>query len=269
MSRLIDQIPPPSQPPTMEVLLLGMPRTGTISIRLAFEILSYTPFHGRIMDSLPHLYPLWTEALEARYLHTSAIYTRPDYDKLFSGFNVSCNIPGTLVAEYLIKAYPEAKVILSTRDVDKWLGSMQNSVDRAVKWRSFDWVAGWDTKVINPWWKYHTFTHSLRPLIAPHGERQAYLDHYARIKALVPSDRLLEFNPADGWEPLCEFLGKPVPECPFPRVNNTQEFLEGRRRRWWRGVAGMVLKVVFPVVVGVLGVGMGVGWYSWGRRGFF
>ncbi|PWY94486.1 hypothetical protein BO94DRAFT_609828 [Aspergillus sclerotioniger CBS 115572] len=260
MSRLIDAVPPPSQPPKMEVLILGMPRTGTISIRLAFEILSYKPFHGRMMDTLTHLYPLWTEALSARYLHTVPVYTRPDYDKLFSGFNVSCNIPGTLVAEDLIRAYPEAKVILSTRDVDKWLGSMHKSVDKAVQWKSFDWVARWDTKVINPWWQYHKFTHSLRHLIAPNGERQAYLDHYARIKELVPEDRLLEFNPAEGWEPLCEFLGRPVPEMPFPCVNNTEQFLEGRKRRWWRSVGLMVVKTRWKSDEAVIDVHA-----SWGR----
>ena len=111
---------------------------------MAFEALGYRPFHGRMMDEMPHLYPLWTEALKARYHGIGKEFTREEYNKLFDGFNVSCNIPGTLLAEGLIKAYPEAKVILTTRDVDKWLESMKQSVDSAVRWKSFDWLAPWD-----------------------------------------------------------------------------------------------------------------------------
>lgn len=39
------------------------------------------------------------------------------------------------------------------------------------------------------------------------------------IRGLVPKERLLEWSVEDGWEPLCEFLGKPVPDEPFPHVN--------------------------------------------------
>ncbi|KAF4233517.1 hypothetical protein CNMCM8980_010234 [Aspergillus fumigatiaffinis] len=264
MSRLIDKVPAPKNPLKMEILLLGMPRTGTISIRMAFEILKYRPFHGRMMDEMPHLYPLWTEALEARYLHTGKDYTRADYDKLFDGFNVSCNIPGTLVAAELIMAYPEAKVVVSTRDVDRWQQSMRQSVDSAVSWKSFDWLAPWDPHVIGPWWKYHKFQHRLRPLIAPQGERQAYLDYYAWIQKAVPADNLLVFNPRDGWEPLCQFLGVPIPDEPFPHVNNTEQFLNGRRRRWWRTVGLLVAKVSAPVLAVVAAA-----WWSWGRKSTF
>lgn len=39
------------------------------------------------------------------------------------------------------------------------------------------------------------------------------------IRGLVPPDRLLEWDISDGWEPLCKFLGKPVPDVPFPHAN--------------------------------------------------
>ena len=39
------------------------------------------------------------------------------------------------------------------------------------------------------------------------------------IRGLVPPERLLEWSATDGWEPLCEFLGKDVPKTPFPHVN--------------------------------------------------
>ena len=110
-------------------------------MRLAFEVLGYNPFHGRMMDKNPHLLPLWIECLSARYYGNSEVYGKREYDKLFYPWNVSCNIPGSLVSEDLIKVYPDAKVVLSTRDVDRWMTSMKESVDVAIKWRSFDWLA--------------------------------------------------------------------------------------------------------------------------------
>lgn len=43
--------------------------------------------------------------------------------------------------------------------------------------------------------------------------------HNEHIKKLVPKERLLEFHPKDGWKPLCDFLGKEVPEGDFPNIN--------------------------------------------------
>ena len=53
--------------------------------------------------------------------------------------------------------------------------------------------------------------------------RKSYTDHNAYILAKVPKDRLLEFHPRDGWEPLCAFLGHDVPEgTEFPNVNDAK-----------------------------------------------
>lgn len=97
-----------------------------------------------MMEHSPELYPLWQEALRIKYYGDGEPYGRREYDKLFEGYNVSANFPGSLVAEDLIKAYPNAKVILPIRDVDKWLHSVKNTVDSTIKWRSFEWIAPWD-----------------------------------------------------------------------------------------------------------------------------
>lgn len=98
------------------------------------------------MDQYPHLFPLYLEALQVRFEKNAELYGRKEFDKLFMGkWNVSCNMPGSLFADDLIKAYPNAKIILTTRDVDKWQRSMKESVDAAVKWKSFDWLASWDS----------------------------------------------------------------------------------------------------------------------------
>ena len=47
------------------------------------------------------------------------------------------------------------------------------------------------------------------------------------MKASIAPERLLVWNPADGWEPLCEFLEVPVPDGPVPHVNDVAAFHEG------------------------------------------
>ncbi|KAF5232799.1 hypothetical protein FANTH_12810 [Fusarium anthophilum] len=135
--RLIDQQPePPKDGTNIEVLVLGMPRTGT---------LWYKPFHASMMEQYPHLLPLYMEAMQAKFEHTVKPYGREEFDKLFLGkWDVSCNMPGSLMADELIAAYPNAKIILTTRDVDKWQHSMKESVDVAAKWKTFDYLASWD-----------------------------------------------------------------------------------------------------------------------------
>ncbi|TIA07784.1 hypothetical protein D6C80_09590 [Aureobasidium pullulans] len=240
--RLIDKLPEPSKGVEMEVLLLGMPRTGTISLLSAFKVLGYKPFHGSMMEQYPHLLNIWLEALKAKFFGISSPYGRKEFDKMFDGWNVACNMPGSLLAEDLIKAYPNAKIVLSTRDVSKWQRSMRDSVDTAVRWRTFDWLASWDPDRIGLWWSYHKFQHSLRPILAPNGERQAYLDHYQKINEMVPAHQVLNFSVGEGWEPLCKFLGKDIPTTPFPRVNNKDSFLADRERRWWQMVRIMLWK---------------------------
>ena len=98
-----------------------------------------------MMEQHPHLLPLYMEAMQAKFEQTVEPYGRKEFDKLFLGkWNVSCNMPGSLMADELIAAYPNAKIILTTRDVDKWQHSMKESVDAAAKWKTFDYLASWD-----------------------------------------------------------------------------------------------------------------------------
>lgn len=202
------------------------------------------------MEFIPHLHNLYTESLQAKYEGTVECYGRREFDKLFMGrWDVSCNMPGSLLADELIEAYPNAKVILTTRDVDKWQRSMSVSVDAAAKWKTFSWLASWDPNGIGLWWNYHMYQHSLRPILAPNGERQAYLDHYRHINELVPPERLLNYSVSEGWEPLCKFLGKDIPKQPFPNVNNKDAFLTGRRRRYWIMWRIVARKVIVPAAI--------------------
>jgi hypothetical protein len=51
-----------------------------------------------------------------------------------------------------------------------------------------------------------------------------YNEHIEDVKATVPADKLLVFSVDQGWEPLCKFFGVPVPDKPFPRLNDRETF---------------------------------------------
>lgn len=98
--------------------------------------------------------------------------------------------------------------------------------------------------------------------------KKGFLEHNQYIKNVVPKEKLLVFHPKDGWEPLCKFLGKPVPEGPFPKVNVgngvalAHEGIYARER--FEVVGKKMLKVVVPVGVAALAM-----WaYGW-RNGMW
>ena len=74
--------------------------------------------------------------------------------------------------------------------------------------------------------------------------REVFREHYEMIKRVTPRERLLVFKLSEGWGPLCEFLGKPVPDVEFPRVNDTDAMTEKIRLVAWRGVKNGALRAV-------------------------
>ncbi|KAH7385284.1 hypothetical protein DE146DRAFT_666675 [Phaeosphaeria sp. MPI-PUGE-AT-0046c] len=266
MPRLIDSLPSPSSPPKMKLLVLGMPETHISPLLSALRTLSYTPFHSSSMDTpaSAHLYPYWTEALSAYHYGTCKPYNRADYDKLFAGFDASCNLPGTFVWKDLIDAYPDAKIILTTRPVDEWVAAMDKVID-AFRTRSKSPIAEFVAN-LNPrtkaWWQHRKFQHGLRTHLCPRGEREAYVQHYDAVRKYVDAENLLEFNPEMGWEPLCEFLGMQVPETEFP-VEGDEE----AERAVEEAMGGWGWEKRFGSVVSTVGTGVGlavagaVGWW--------
>lgn len=75
-----------------------------------------------------------------------------------------------------------------------------------------------------------------------------YVEHYAKIRRLVPPERLLNYELGSGWGPLCEFLGKEIPEEDFPWVNETSalrakiaEFQKQMLISSWRKLRPMII----------------------------
>jgi hypothetical protein len=76
--------------------------------------------------------------------------------------------------------------------------------------------------------------------------------HNAAVQAYVPADRLLVYEVSQGWEPLCEFLGVPVPDTPFPRVNDTESMQRRQRERLNKSIVRTSAALGGVLVLGAL-----------------
>ena len=130
----------------------------------------------------------------------------------------------------LIEAYPDAKVVISQRDFEKWYTSYSNTVGKRVKsWKLF--ALGF----VDPFFlgKWNPMVGAMmaglfgdKGISDKENMREKYNALHDEVRRVVPKDRLLEYHLGDGWGPLCKFLGKEVPKESFPFVNETAEFEE-------------------------------------------
>ena len=193
---------------------------------------------------------MWNEALDAKYLGRGPAFTRPDWDRLLGSYSaVSADPPAVAFAAELVAAYPAAKVILVEREIESWYRSFDSNIIDA-QWSPYiSFVSALDPWLLGPVRRCHRRwatgwmdSHSADEMRAK--ARGAYRDHYELVRRVTPKDRLLEFRLKDGWGPLCDFLGKPVPEVPFPRVNDTEALQELLSIVIKRGLYNALMRVI-------------------------
>ena len=152
----------------------------------------------------------------------------------------------TLLYDDLLTAYPEARIILVTRPLDRWYTSVASTIFKVYTWRAWSlltlinpptriWLAN-----VNTTW--HVFCGS--EFFADDGARvkRAGAQYNDRIRHIVPRERLLEWSVQDGWGPLCEFLREQVPDAEFPRVNAEARFLQRSRLEFAYHLSGALAK---------------------------
>ncbi|KAL6880772.1 P-loop containing nucleoside triphosphate hydrolase protein [Trichoderma novae-zelandiae] len=240
----------------MKVLILGLGRTGTASMRAAMKQLGYVDTYHMMNCSIenPPDALMWMDALCAKYDGQGKPFTREDWDQLLGTCQAVCDWPAVAFAEELIKAYPEAKVVLTNRDVDSWHASTMKTVywratDRELRWLShFDWAASMYYPMLAK------FFEAFFEGDFPNRGKDVFRKHYEHVRSLVPKERLLEYKVTDGWGPLCEFLGDAVPKgCSFPNVNDNSDFVARSRRRNRNQMKNVALRyfvnIIFVVAV--------------------
>ncbi|OAX77491.1 hypothetical protein ACJ72_08211 [Emergomyces africanus] len=218
----------------VEVLCLGPPRAGANSIQTALGKLGYqeTYYFTSSVEDRSQDTQKWLDAFDAVF-QGKGTFGKGDFDDLFKGCQAVVGRPCCAFAPQLIKAYPEAKVILNTRDVDEWYMSWLKFVKERRAQEAAQGEMSIDTT--DP---QKVAAKLLRDRILFaffHGDfintaKAAFKTHFNEICELVPKDRLLIYDIKDGWNPLCEFLGKPVPLEPFPGHDTLEVFEELQSR---------------------------------------
>lgn len=210
----------------MLVIGAGLPRTGTLTQKVALEQLGFGPCY-HMVDVLSDLtrVPRWRAALEGS----------GDWRDLMSGCNATVDWPGAFFYQELMDAFPRAKVLLSVRDGESWERSMGETI-----WGIFygDTLArhlsdaralvddGWAAYMglMKEMWAKSGLMTSEADEPGTGNMARAMERYNEEVKATVPPERLLVWSPAEGWGPLCEFLEVPVPSTPLPHVNDSQSF---------------------------------------------
>ncbi|KAL4862402.1 hypothetical protein BDV12DRAFT_178872 [Aspergillus spectabilis] len=258
---------PAHRPKEMKVLVLGMSRTGTMSIYAALKQLSYNCYHMSecCLDSANSSLVLWNRAIEAKYYGKGTKFVGKDFDQMLWRYDAITDIPCILFVEELMDAYPDAQIVLNTRSRERWLPSMEHSFYTILSWRS--WKA---LELLDP-----AFTRPYIPLLKSalsiwtggdwkNRDRliAGFDNHYNHVRAMARARgrEVLEFRVQDGWTPLAKFLGKDIPESPFPHVNEKGFVVELHRGIFW-GRASSVVQGKWPWVV-LAAATAWVWWYS-------
>ncbi|MGI9400065.1 MAG: sulfotransferase family protein [Rhizobiaceae bacterium] len=192
---------------TIKVIGAGFGRTGTDSMREALTILGFGPCH--------HMKAVMSDEDNRQMWRAVSQGADPDWDKILRGFTSCIDWPSAYYWRELAEYYPEARVILTNRSAESWWKSFQNTILKSIensKDRSSLGVALVAEQVFdgNP------------------GDRvNAIAKFEANVQSVIhtiPEDRLLIHNLGDGWEPVCEHLGVPVPNQDYPGLNSTAEY---------------------------------------------
>jgi hypothetical protein len=210
----------------MKVIGAGLPRTATLTQKIALEILGYAPCY-HMVDVLSDLsrVPQWAEAFEGV----------TDWAQIFAGYQATVDWPSSFFYRKLIDVYPQAKVLLSVRPSAEWARSMSRTIWDVLYGDNLVRDLSSARSRVEPGWRDYTELMTamcersgLLPGTAGEPDEAALARAFERyndeVRQTVPADRLLVWSPADGWEPLCEFLDGTMPQAPLPRVNDSNMF---------------------------------------------
>jgi len=195
----------------VKIIGAGFGRTGTASLKAALEHLGFGPcYHMFEVIAKPERAQDWHEAMDGSV---------DDWESVLGGFQSTVDWPGCTFWRELMDFYPDAKVLLTVRDPEKWYDSVHGTIYQFVQGEPGD----------------DAFSTHLRPMVermiwdgtfdGRFDDREhaikVFEEHNAAVQAGVPADRLLTYRVGEGWERLCEFLEVPVPAEDFPHVNDS------------------------------------------------
>jgi len=200
----------------LELIGAGLGRTGTLSVKAALERIGYGPCY--------HMMEVLVAPERARHWLEQTQSGAHDWDAIFDGYRATVDWPAAAFWRELAERYPEAKVLLSLRDADRWYDSVMNTVYHAM-------TQGPPEPAPEALRDFHEMVYALifertfegRLEDRGHAKR-VFEEHNRDVIDAIPASRLLVYRPGDGWEPICRFLDVPVPDADFPHLNDTAWF---------------------------------------------
>jgi Sulfotransferase domain len=212
---------------TIKIIGAGFGRTGTLSLKTALEELGFNKcYHMIELFQNPEKVKFWENASQGKPV---------DWDALFEGYSAIVDFPGCDYYLQLMQHYPDAKVILTIRDPETWYESTLNSIYQAQP----PAIAKFLMALKSLFYSRERYLLRLFRLInhdvwqrdfqGKFEDKNLAIDifkqHIEEVKRVVPPEKLLVFQVKQGWEPLCNFLGVPIPvDKPFPRLNDRISF---------------------------------------------
>ena len=198
----------------LKVVGSGLGRTGTKSMQTALNMLGVGPCH--------HMVEVFAHP-ESRFLWMDAAAGKPDWDAIFAGYQSMVDYPGAYHWRAIAAHYPDAKVLHTVRDPDQWF-----ELTRSHGYSAADGP----TSKPGPFSPlFATFTRAF----GEHQHHRAFMTDYFRrhteeVVRTIPAERLLVYTVGDGWDPLCKFLGVPVPTQPYPSENSRADFIANMKK---------------------------------------
>lgn len=211
---------------SIKVIGSGMGRTGTHSLKLALEQLGF--------DKCYHMVELFNNPAGLTHFTEAEEGKNTDWGKLFAGYASAVDYPVARYYKQLITHYPDAKVIHTVRDPESWY----KSCSETIFWASKPSLVRMAKMMMQL--PFSSVLRKRLPILQYNGSLmdkefgndlknkeaviQRFKAHTEEVLKIVPKDRLLVYNVKEGWEPLCKFLGVPIPTTPFPVSNTGGEF---------------------------------------------
>jgi hypothetical protein len=193
----------------LKVIGAGLGRTGTHSLQLALQqLLGGACYHMLEVIADPDVkVPQWMAAMDGT----------ADWDTIMKGYVASVDWPAAGFWHELADTYPDAPVLLSTRaSTEQWFTSFSNTILQVMLRDAPNGDSPMPVRMMD-----ERFTPDWR---SPDACKAAYERHNAEVRATIPADRLIDWQPGDGWGPICAKLAVSVPSDPFPHANTTDDF---------------------------------------------
>lgn len=201
---------------TLAVIGSGLGRTGTKSLKAALEDLGFGPCH--------HMHEVMTHPEQTPHWQAFARGEAMNWDVVFEGYRSQVDWPGAAAWRQLAEANPGAVIVHTERTEEAWWKSFSTTIGKLVSRYPDLPLPPHVAAMMDAWQDFAGEPMFGRRYLDRDAVLAGYRRHNAEVRRTIPPERLLAFDVAEGWAPLCAFLGAPVPDTPFPHHNLRADF---------------------------------------------